>query len=1292
MDSLIQRIFVFLFLSIGFGSLAQTTTPPPKVTSPVNLCYGTTPAPLTATGTNLQWVSPVSSSVGGVVPLSDFDKEHIAGGVFNSNNNKKTVIKTTVANVKIISVDYAITPNQSVSNLKLAIYNAAEQEIAESSTVTTSSGASLRTITNVFNYTLATPGTYYIGVKSGSGNVAYADFSSTVGAAPLSITGTTPGSKRFFTNIKYTYNQTTSTAPTPSTDAAGSQNYYVTQTVNGVTSSPATIVVNVNSTPAPTVTTPINVCQGSSVGALTANGSNLLWTAAISSRVGTAYEYNSSGGFLQTSEKRTSFTTSRANVLINSLEFFILKNNKANNLKLGIFDESGTLLVSSPEISETAGQLPVKVEAVFNYNLEKAGTYSIGIVSGSGQFCYGTATYPQTESAGILSIIGNTFPGNIFNINFSTTTVGATSTPVPSTAIAGSYYYYVTQTVNGCTSPPSVVTVNVSGVSATTPGLACAGRTTVLKATASAGYTLYWFDVASGGSSIRTGEEFTTPSLTTNQTFYVQASNGSCTSNRIPVQAIVGGLSWVGNAGTSVGDPSNWTTCSSSSTPNGDNVFIPYKTNLPKLSANLTVGQLIIDAGASIDLNGFTLTAQSITGAGYIKGGGTSKIIINASGNSTIRMDQTVPGSTNVLESLVINNNSSAILLDNPLLIKGVVNITGNSVLNSNGHLTLLSTESSNANIGPLTGGGAITGNVTVQAFMKGSSLSNRNFRTITSPVYDVSSPSKGFGIAGYKRTMYVTGPGGESKGFDPSPANGSTIKYYNEPQKNNQNQYLYAANATTEYISQGKGIYFYFRGKKDNSKGDKFVKVNGTYGTPEDVTMEYYGVINSGNISPAITYTNNLGEDGSNGFNLIGNPYPCVIDWDGAGIIKNGLESTIWVQKQNGTFAIYTPEASTNGGSRYLLPGQGFFIKANKANPSITFTENAKVTNTNPPVRLMSVKEMPSLSFTTEKATTLTQPMSTRLSIVMAKDEYSTDETTIVLKDGSLKTLDGSDISYMGEGPVTLTSVTPDSKYLAINYIPPASGQVEVPLYATAAETGTYSFKLSNYTGMNSTTVFLKDDYTGTVTNLQTDQQYSFDIDKSISNTFGDRFKLLLVPPSTLPVKLTSFTGKKVPEGISLQWATTSEMNSKHYEVQQSTDGKNFYTIGKLDAAGNSSSTLNYSLTDQSPIAGINYYRLKSVDKDGLYTYSNVISVDFSFSAKTLISIYPNPVTDVLKISTAESRGDLRLRIFDMNGRELLGTTGGELAVAALSKGMYILEVRTTENTLIGNYKVLKN
>ena len=1285
MSSLICKVFAFvLVLSIGLkGQISAQTVNPPIVSSPVNLCYGITSSPLTATGSNLQWVSPISSSVGGTSPLTSYSS-YIAS---DDNNNKRTIITTSVANVKITAIDYTITAYQQVSGLQLVIRNASGTEVGASSTVTSSpSQASQRTITNLFDCTLPTAGTYYIGIKAGSGNVGNVNFSTTIGNAPLTITGVT-NSRRFFTNIKYTYNESTTSAPTPSTANVGTMKYYVTQTVNGQTSNPAEITVNINSTAPPTVSSPISICQGNSAPELTATGTNLLWTAAIASRVGTAYEYNSNGGHIQIGTARTTFKTTRANVMINSLEFYKQQWNSMNDIEIGIYDASGTLLTTAPKFSKGGTSTVEKIQLDFNYNLPAAGEYSIGIVSGSGKFCYGSATYPQTESAGILSITANTFPGNMFNINFSTTTVGASSTPTPSTAIAGTYYYYVTQTVNGCMSPPSVVTVNIYGITSTTLGVGCPNNSIKLKATASSGYTLSWFDVASGGSSLGSGTEFNTPNLTVNKTYYVQATNGSCTSNRVPVQAIIGGYTWTGSAGTSSTASGSWSSCNGGIPSAGSSVYIPSGT--PILSADLTIDHLSIDANAKLDLGGRTLRVKSISGEGLIKGSGTSKLIIDATQDMVLRMDQTTDGSTNLLEALTINNNSKTIVVGNALIIKGGLDITGSCVLNSNGNLTLQSTENSNANVGPLTNGGSIIGNVKVQAFMKGANIANRNFRTITPPVYDVSSQEKGYGIAGYKTLMYVTGPGGEANGFDASPNNGHTIKYYYEPRKNAQNQYLYPANATTEYIKQATGVYFYFRGKKDNTAGNKFVKVGNAYGTPEDVTMEYYGVINSGNISPAITYTNHAGESSSNGFNLIGNPYPSVIDWDSPGILKTNIDATIWVQRQNGTFAVYKPDASTNGGSRYLLPGQGFFIKATGASPSITFTEASKATAATIPARLLHVRENPlslAANFGGTMHTTSVKPVD-RFNLTMIKDEYATDETVVVLKNGTSTTFDSEDISYQGEGPVTFTTITPDSKYLAINYQPETTEKNEIALYTTAAESGAYSIKLSSVSGLDQTSLFLKDSYTNQLIDLQSQDSYNFTIDKTKSASFGNRFAVVMIPETVLPVKLKGLSASVVNNSTALEWATISELGTAYFEVQQSVDGKEFYTIGKVLPQGAGKS---YSFTDEKPANGINYYRLKVSDTDGTYAYSTVAQVNFDVTSVKQFSVYPNPVNSMLKVNAASK--NLKIQLFDLSGKKVLEGTGIELATSGLSKGMYIVEIRTDANTLLGTTKVMKD
>jgi hypothetical protein len=92
------------------------------------------------------------------------------------------------------------------------------------------------------------------------------------------------------------------------------------------------------------------------------------------------------------------------------------------------------------------------------------------------------------------------------------------------------------------------------------------------------------------------------------------------------------------------------------------------------------------------------------------------------------------------------------------------------------------------------------------------------------------------------------------------------------------------------------------------------------------------------------------------------------------------------------------------------------------------------------------------------------------------------------------------------------------------------------------------------------------------------------------------------------------------------LLWTTTSEINFDRFEIQRSTDGRAFETIGSVKGKGFNFKDLetNYSFFDSNPIAGKNYYRLKSVDYDAYFEYSKIILENWE--GKRLISVYPNP------------------------------------------------------------------
>jgi hypothetical protein len=117
----------------------------------------------------------------------------------------------------------------------------------------------------------------------------------------------------------------------------------------------------------------------------------------------------------------------------------------------------------------------------------------------------------------------------------------------------------------------------------------------------------------------------------------------------------------------------------------------------------------------------------------------------------------------------------------------------------------------------------------------------------------------------------------------------------------------------------------------------------------------------------------------------------------------------------------------------------------------------------------------------------------------------------------------------------------------------------------------------------------------------------------------------------NSLPVNLISFTATATGTSAALNWSTSQEVNSSYFEIERSSDGISYTTIGKVKASGNSSLRLDYNFTDNATLAGSNFYRLKQVDIDGKIQYSQVRLVKFDQSE--FVVVYPNPSINEAKI-----------------------------------------------------------
>jgi hypothetical protein len=137
-------------------------------------------------------------------------------------------------------------------------------------------------------------------------------------------------------------------------------------------------------------------------------------------------------------------------------------------------------------------------------------------------------------------------------------------------------------------------------------------------------------------------------------------------------------------------------------------------------------------------------------------------------------------------------------------------------------------------------------------------------------------------------------------------------------------------------------------------------------------------------------------------------------------------------------------------------------------------------------------------------------------------------------------------------------------------------------------------------------------------------------------------------VNPTTLPLKLLSFSALPKEGAVLLQWNTASEVNTSHFEVERSTDGRSFSSIGRVPAGQRSG---QYSFADRQPATAVSFYRLRMVDVDSKHTFSGTVAVRLSLNST--LQVYPNPARQATAI-TIQSKGSgvETIRLFDASGR----------------------------------------
>lgn len=188
----------------------------------------------------------------------------------------------------------------------------------------------------------------------------------------------------------------------------------------------------------------------------------------------------------------------------------------------------------------------------------------------------------------------------------------------------------------------------------------------------------------------------------------------------------------------------------------------------------------------------------------------------------------------------------------------------------------------------------------------------------------------------------------------------------------------------------------------------------------------------------------------------------------------------------------------------------------------------------------------------------------------------------------------------------------------------------------------------------------------------------------------------------ATLPLELLSFGANLKKSNVELGWITLWERNLSHFEIERSIDGKTFQQAGLVFGVGNSDFKTNYSFKENISELGVSiiYYRLKLVDKDGSFGYSDIRVIRIATNKSNALTVvaYPNPVVNDVKITIPDAwqGSEVTYQLFNANGllvKNLRSNSASQTEVinmTDLGKGFYVL--KASKGSEVAQQKIIKN
>jgi hypothetical protein len=696
-------------------------------------------------------------------------------------------------------------------------------------------------------------------------------------------------------------------------------------------------------------------------------------------------------------------------------------------------------------------------------------------------------------------------------------------------------------------------------------------------------------------------------------------------------------------------------------------------TGTKTMTTDLTInGALVIsNSNADLDINGNTLTlnGNGSSFTGDLLGSSSSNLVIGGSSGSspTIKFHT----GSNTLRDFTLNRTgaSAGVTLGSDVTIVRRL-ILSNGTLNVANHiLTLQSTSiSSTAQVDAVGTGASISygslGGIRIERFIPSG---NRAYRDLSSGgvftnngfVYENwqeggTNPT-GFGT-------HVTGLVGTS-GIDAATGLDRTSS-------GNRSMHTYL-NATWGDVTNTKTTRLNpYQGYRVLIRGDRDANIN-TLPTPTtmnratrlrasgqliygDISFSTGGVSSSRAASGVPGGSNTL-NNSTNGYSLVANPFPAIVDWHSVYGASTNIQPTYWYFDPTigttGAYVTYNALTGTNdnGASnvgRYLQPGMGFFTQTSASSPVLRINEAHKALDGG---SLINIYETPGGN----------PNVYAKLRLMLRKEVngrwINMDGTTLVLGNNFSNEINGrEDAAKLSNGTENICIVNKGNN-LSIDARQQLSqtDTIQFRMWQTSTNSQYQLILVGQDLHVEGVLPFLEDRLLNTFTYVRKDTMViPFTVTASAASS-GDRFRIVFrkIRPSGIQNSLKLEGQSNAARFIQLQWAANTEQAMLQYDVEKSIDGTNFFLVGRK----NTGEARNW--TDMRAQADKTWYRIKQQMLDGTYQYSNVAYFGPEVEAgKQGIRVYPNPYKggNIQLLLMNIPDGQYQANILDALGKQL--------------------------------------